>query len=70
MSTYNRHPTNYKFGGSNRFPHYVSDGSGRDYYVKSTEGGNSVPFDWRNQTDLLFRNTLRSHKPMTTVRVV
>jgi hypothetical protein len=33
---YNRHPTSYRFGGSNKFPHYISDGSGRDFYVKNT----------------------------------
>jgi hypothetical protein len=33
---YNRDPTSYRFGGSNKFPHYISDGSGRDYYVKNT----------------------------------
>jgi len=27
---------------------YVSDGSGRDFYVASTEGGNSDPYKWRN----------------------
>lgn len=64
---YNRHPTSFKEGGSNKFPHYVSDGSGRDYYVTSTEGGNSCPFRWRNQTDALFKSTLRSHNPLPNV---
>lgn len=45
---YGRHPFEYKEGGSNKFVHYISDGSGRDYYVASTEGGNSKPFRWRN----------------------
>ena len=45
---------------SNRFAHYISDGSGRDSYVKTCEGGNSQPFRWRNETDFFFKNTLRS----------
>ena len=58
---YNRHPFTYQYGASNKFPHYISDGSGRDYYVKNTEGGNSTPFRWRDQTDYFFKSTLRSH---------
>lgn len=60
---YNRHPTSYQYGASNKFPHYVSDGSGRDYYVKQTEGGNSQPFRWRNETDYKFKSSLRGHDP-------
>lgn len=66
-AVYNRHPTSFKEGGSNKFPHYVSDGTGRDYYVGSTEGGNSAPFRWRNQTDYYFKNTLRNHNPFPSV---
>jgi hypothetical protein len=66
-TTYNKHPTSYQFGDSNRFPHYISDGSGRDFYVKSTEGGNSHPFRWRNQTDYRFKNSLRGHNPFPNV---
>jgi hypothetical protein len=44
---YGKHPFEYNKGGSNKFVHYISDGSGRDYYVGSTEGGNSNPFHWR-----------------------
>lgn len=35
-TTYGRHPHSYQKGGSNKFVHYISDGSGRDYYVAST----------------------------------
>ena len=58
---YNRHPASFREGAPNKFPHYVSDGSGRDFYVTSTEGGNSCPFNWRNQTDFFFKSTLRRH---------
>ena len=54
-------------GASNKFPHYISDGSGRDNYVKNTEGGNSIPFRWRDQTDFYFKSTLRSHAEMPNV---
>lgn len=33
---YGRHPYEYKNGSPNKFVHYVSDGSGRDYYVTQT----------------------------------
>ena len=66
-TTYNRHPTSFKEGASNKFPHYVSDGSGRDFYVKNTEGGNSCPFRWRNLTDFKFKSSLRAHDPFTDV---
>lgn len=47
--------------------HYVSDGSGRDFYVTSTEGGNSNPHRWRNETEYYFRNTLRNNKKLPMV---
>jgi hypothetical protein len=64
---YNKHPYEYNTGGSNKFVHYVSDGSGRDFYVASTEGGNSNPFRWRNETELYFRNTLRNNQKLPNV---
>ena len=48
QTKYGKHPYEYNKGGSNKFVHYVSDGSGRDYYVGSNEGGNSTTFRWRN----------------------
>lgn len=69
-TAYNRHPTSFNKGGSNKFPHYISDGSGRDFYVKNTEGGNSVPFRWRDQTDYMFKSTLRSHAEMPSVHIL
>ena len=48
LTKYGKHPYEYNKGGSNKFVHYVSDGTGRDFYVGSTEGGNSCPFRWRN----------------------
>ena len=68
-TTYNRHPTSYQRGGSNKFPHYVSDGSGRDLYVGSNEGGNSCPFRWRDQSDFFFKNSLRNHDPLPSVYI-
>ena len=68
-TVYNRHPTSFKEGASNKFPHYVSDGSGRDFYVKNTEGGNSCPFRWRDLTDFRFRSSLRGHDPFPNVKI-
>jgi hypothetical protein len=50
QTKYGKHPYEYNKGGSNKFVHYVSDGSGRDFYVGSNEGGNSTTHRWRNQT--------------------
>jgi len=50
-----------------KFVHYISDGSGRDFYVGLTEGGNSDPHRWRNQTEFRFRSSLRNHNPMPSV---
>ena len=64
---YGRHASEYNKGGSNKFVHYVSDGTGRDFYVGSNEGGNSNVYRWRNQTEHYFRNTLRNSKPLPNV---
>lgn len=67
QTKYGKHPYDYNTGGSNKFVHYISDGSGRDFYVGLTEGGNSHPHSWRNQTEHYFRNTLRSNQPLPKV---
>lgn len=36
QAKYGKHPYEYNKGGSNKFVHYISDGSGRDFYVGST----------------------------------
>lgn len=36
QTKYGKHPYEYNTGGANKFVHYVSDGSGRDFYVGST----------------------------------
>jgi hypothetical protein len=64
---YGKHPYEYNTGAANKFVHYVSDGSGRDFYVGSTEGGNSNPHCWRNETDFYFKNTLRGHAKLPKV---
>lgn len=65
--TYGKHPYQYKEGGSNKFVHYISDGSGRDFYVGLTEGGNSTPHRWRNHTEFRFRSSLRDHMRLPNV---
>mgnify|MGYP000858817068 CR=1 FL=1 len=65
---YGRHPYDYNKGGSNKFVHYVSDGSGRDFYVALTNGGNSHPHRWRNETEHYFRQTLRDTKKLPKVK--
>lgn len=67
QNKYGKHPYEYNTGGSNKFVHYISDGSGRDFYIGSTEGGNSHPHRWRNQTEHYFRNTLRDIRPLPKV---
>lgn len=64
---YGRHPYEYKNGAANKFVHYVSDGSGRDHYVGSNEGGNTYPHRWRNETDFYFKSTLRDHAKLPKV---
>lgn len=64
---YSRNPAPNQFGTTNRFHHYHSDGTGRDYYVKSTDGGNSHPFRWRNQSDFQFKSSLRERDPLYKV---
>lgn len=51
--------------GQTRFQPYYSDGTGRDFYVKLTDGGNTSPYNWRNSTEYRFRSSLRSHDSMT-----
>ena len=65
---YGKHPYEYNHGASNKFVHYVSDGSGRDFYVALSDGGNSKPHRWRNQTEFFFRNTLRNNQKLPKVR--
>ncbi|CAM6005464.1 unnamed protein product [Sphagnum balticum] len=67
QTKYGRHPYEYNKGGPNKFVHYISDGSGRDHYVTSTEGGNSDPFRWRNQTEFRFRSSLRDNQRLPSV---
>ena len=69
QTKYGKHPFEYNKGGSNKFVHYISDGSGRDYYVGSTEGGNSNPHRWRNNTEFYFRNTLRDNQKLPKVKI-
>lgn len=64
---YNRPTSSYKCTSHNNFPHYISDGSGRDFYVKNNEGGNNMPFKWRDQTGFFFKSTLRGHQPFPNV---
>lgn len=45
--------------------HYHSDGSGRDYYIKVSDGG-LHSFPYRGQT--VFTNSLRSYEKMSTNR--
>ena len=35
-TTYRNRPYSDRGGSSGKFPHYISDGSGRDFYVKNT----------------------------------
>jgi len=58
-TSYGKHPFSYSKKSENKFVHYVSDGSGRDFYVSSTEGGSTVPFKWRNETNYKFISNLR-----------
>ena len=51
----------------NRFPHYISDGSGRDFYVTHNEGGNSSVHRWRNQVDFRFKSQLRDYRKIRQV---
>ena len=67
QTKYGKHPFEYNKGGSNKFVHYVSDGSGRDFYVALTNGGNSNPHRWRNETEHYFRNTLRDTQKLPKV---
>jgi hypothetical protein len=69
QTKYGKHPHEYNRGGVNKFVHYVSDGSGRDFYVASTEGGNSNPHRWRNQTEHYFRNSLRDNQKLVRVPI-
>ncbi len=67
-TAYNKHPWQYKSATERgKFNHYTSDGSGRDFYITSNEGGNSFPFRWRNQTDFRYKNGLRNHSSLCTV---
>lgn len=52
----------------NHFPHYISDGSGRDFYVTNNEGGNSHVHRWRNHVDYRFKSTLRDYNRIRTVK--
>lgn len=51
----------------NNFPHYISDGSGRDFYVTHNEGGNSHVHRWRDHTDFRFKSSLRNHQRIRMV---
>lgn len=51
----------------NKFPHYISDGSGRDFYVTNDEGGNSNVHRWRNHVDFRFKSSLRSYNKIRVV---
>ena len=66
-TVYGRNSHSQREGGSGKFPHYISDGSGRDFYVKKTDGGNSRPFSWRDKTDFKFKASLRGHPEMQSV---
>ena len=69
QTKYGKHPYEYNTGAPNKFVHYISDGSGRDFYVGSTEGGNSNPHRWRNETDFYFKNTLRDNQKLPNVKL-
>lgn len=40
--------TKIQYVQENKFPHYISDGSGRDFYVTCNEGGNTRVPRWRD----------------------
>ena len=52
----------------NKFPHYISDGSGRDFYVTSNDGGNVRVPRWRDEVGFKFRSTLRDYHKLPSVR--
>lgn len=53
-----------------KFNHYASDGSGRDYYVKLSEGGNSRNWgNWKDHVDYKFRNSLRLDDKFSSVKI-
>jgi len=49
---------------SDKFVHYHSDGSGRDGYVGWNHGGRIQNFSSKNNTENLFRSTLRSYQKL------
>ena len=51
-----------------KFTHYTSDGSGRDFYVSSNEGGNVHVPSWRDKVDFKFKSQLRSYNKTNNVR--
>ena len=51
----------------NKFTHYVSDGSGRDFYVTTNEGGNVTVPRWRDKVDFKFKSSLREYNKLPVV---
>lgn len=48
----------------NNVTHYISDGSGRDSYVKINEGGRATNWQWREEVNHKFCAALRSYSPI------
>lgn len=53
----------------NKFPHYVSDGTGRDFYVTCNEGGNVRVPRWRDEVGHKFRSSLRDYHKLPAVHI-
>lgn len=51
----------------NKFTHYISDGSGRDFYITSNDGGNVRVPRWRDEVGHKFRATLREYPKLPLV---
>ena len=56
-----------EYAPESKFPHYISDGSGRDFYVSCNDGGNVRVPRWRDEVGFKFRSTLREYHKLPTV---